>query len=93
MLRVLLPVLLAGSLSWHPALFAAEQEDKEQKGENAPLPGELVLPAGVEGERKEKQCMTVCARWGEECILINKGAGGMDRRCRRTCQEFAEECF
>lgn len=94
MFRVLLPVLLAVSLAWPAALSAADPGDRGQERDTRPMPGELVMPAGAQGERKEeKQCMTVCARWGEECILINKGAGGMERRCRRTCQQFAEECF
>ena len=94
MFRLLLPVLLAAVLGWHPAVSAADQDKNRQGKSEPPLPGELVLPADARPQDGgEKQCMTVCARWGEECILINKGAGGMERRCRRTCQQFAEECF
>lgn len=70
--------------------------DTTRSGEpEEPLPGSLLLPQGSEPGKdpEKKQCMTVCARWGEECMLINKGAGGMERRCRRTCKQFAEECF
>lgn len=92
MFRLLLPVLLTGVLG--SAAFAADQDKNRQDRDDPPLPGELVLPVDAErNDRGEKQCMTVCARWGEECILINKGAGGMERKCRRTCQQFAEECF
>jgi hypothetical protein len=58
------------------------------------MPGELLFPdespvnTGV-----DRKCMTVCARWGEDCMLINRGTGGMERRCRRMCKQFAEECF
>ena len=67
----------------------------DDRPDEEPLPGELLLPESVQPvqDGREKQCMTVCARWGEDCMLINKGAGGMERKCRRTCQQFAEECF
>lgn len=52
--------------------------------------GTLLVP-GEEEESKEqkKQCMTVCLRWGEDCVIDHRGV----RRCRRTCQEFGEQCF
>jgi len=87
-------VLLAGAMSAH----AAEDEEKEKQ----PIiqeaePGTLLLPAGVEEpqapDKAEKQCMTVCSRWGEECTLINRGIGGTSRKCRRACKQFSEECF
>jgi hypothetical protein len=93
MSRVLFSAGLAALLACPPGLLAA---DEAQPGEaHEPLPGELVIPEEMRGDPgvEKKQCMTVCARWGEECILINKGAGGMERKCRRTCQQFAEECF
>lgn len=62
-----------------------------------PMPGELVIPQNSlkaePDDDGEKKCMTVCARWGEECMLINKGAGGMERKCRRTCKQLGEECL
>lgn len=57
------------------------------------MPGSLMLPEAPGKDVKPEKCMTVCAKWGEECLLINKGAGGMQRKCRRTCKQFAEECF
>jgi len=62
---------------------------------NPPLPsGTILLPDSLTNSSKvEKKCMTVCAAWGEDCTYINRGAGGMTRSCRRTCQQFTEECF
>ena len=57
-------------------------------------PGTLIVPTVTEQENeKEKKCMTVCGRWGEECMFINRGAGGMTKKCRRACKKFVEECF
>lgn len=57
------------------------------------VPGSFLLPEAPGQDSKREKCMTVCARWGEDCMLINKGVGGMERKCRRTCKQFAEECF
>ena len=67
-------------------------EDKPVEIKDA-MPGTLILPEAPGQDTKGEKCMTVCARWGEDCLLINKGAGGMERKCRRTCKQFAEECF
>ena len=94
MSRILLPAALAALLLGNPALSVAEEPASGEAEQ--PLPGELIIPdemGGDKGQEEKKQCMTVCAEWGEECMLINKGAGGMERKCRRTCQQFAEECF
>jgi len=42
---------------------------------------------------KPKRCMTVCARWGQECTTSDRGHDGQTRKCRRTCQQLTEECF
>ena len=56
--------------------------------------GTLILPDSLAPiNNEEKKCMTVCARWGEDCAYINRGVGGTTRSCRRTCQQFTEECF
>jgi hypothetical protein len=94
MSRILSSATLAALLLLLPGLGAAGQQESGEAEQ--PLPGELVLPEEMRGDdsgEEKKQCMTVCARWGEECILVNRGAGGMERKCRRTCQQFAEECF
>lgn len=64
-------------------------------GGQEPVPGTLVIPGQEQQQAgdKKKKCMTVCARWGEECTYINRGAGGTTRKCRRTCKQFTEECF
>jgi hypothetical protein len=53
-----------------------------------PMPETVSQPAAT-----EKQCMVVCARWGEDCTYNDRGIGGTTRDCRRTCQQFSEECF
>ncbi|MGH8245177.1 MAG: hypothetical protein ACREUU_01955 [Gammaproteobacteria bacterium] len=72
-------------------ILAADTPASEEETE--PLPGSLLLPDEAPKDGGKKQCMTVCARWGEECMLVNKGRGGLERKCRRTCKQFAEECF
>ncbi len=74
-----------------PIMLAADEQ--EIKATPAPEAGSLLLPAASEDEREEKKCMTVCSRWGEECMFINRGAGGTSKKCRRACKSFAEECF
>lgn len=76
------PVLLAGNA-------------KSDRG-SVPAPGTLVIPGedeDRENDTGEKKCMTVCARWGEDCQYIDRGAGGLSKKCRRACQQFTEECF
>ena len=67
------------------------------QGSGQPLPGQLIVPGSPQqsstDKKKGKQCMTTCAQWGEECILVNQGAGGMQRRCRHVCKQFTEECY
>ena len=88
----------AAAFTWSGSTLAGQmlaQADQDQAKPDEPQPGELVLPQGASkaDDSDKKKCMTVCARWGEECTLINQGAGGLQRRCRRTCQQFSEECF
>lgn len=69
-------------------LMLAESESKDADDEQ-PLSGSLVLPAADE-DKTEKKCMTVCQRWGQECMIdATRGV----RKCRRTCKEFGQECF
>ena len=59
-----------------------------------PQSGTILLPDSLSPtEKEEKKCMTVCARWGEDCTYVNRGSAGMTRTCRRSCQQFTEECF
>lgn len=90
-LSALVLFLSAGSAS---AGVVLAQNNDSRSGEQAPRPGTLVMP-GQEKEDKQvrEKCMTVCARWGEECAYINRGTGGTTRKCRRTCKQFTEECF
>ena len=76
-------------------LFLVENGNDGRES-TSPAPGSLVLPDESkvpEENTGEKKCMTVCARWGEECQYINRGAGGLSKKCRRACKQFTEECF
>ncbi len=91
--------VLAGGMSVSSAaddmgLLAQNEQTAPERVEPAPAPGTLILP----GEQQDKdsagkKCMTVCAQWGEECNYINRGSAGTTRSCRRTCQQYTEECF
>lgn len=80
-------------------VIRADDTGSDQGGDSGPLPGQLIVPGSQQPsqdqnqDKKGKQCMTTCAQWGEECMLVNQGAGGMQRRCRRVCKQFTEECF
>ena len=63
--------------------------DEDEKRSVKPLDGELILPDDY-NKAEDKKCVTVCDRWGEDCIL-NPRTGS--RNCRRVCKSFAEECF
>lgn len=74
------------SLAIHPALLlaGASQDEKSE-----PESGSLIIP-GEDQDKEDKQCLNVCKKWGENC-MINPRTGARD--CRRTCKEFGEECF
>ena len=55
-----------------------------------PESGDLIIPGDEEAGNGQKQCLTVCKKWGEDCI-INPRTG--QRQCRKTCKDFGEECF
>ena len=93
------------SLFFSPTLVAAATFDQVISGEQvlllaetakedmAPTPesGSLVIPGETDARDKDKkQCLNVCKKWGEDCI-INPRTGA--RNCRRACKEFGEECF
>ncbi len=81
--KSLLAILMAFMLSF------AFAEDTEKDTKSDYYSGELVLPGETDGE-EAKKCLTVCEKWGEDCI-INPRTG--NRKCRRVCKEFGEECF
>ncbi len=78
-------VLMMFSLSVSLPVFSEENDNRSVK----PLDGELVLPDDY-NNADDKKCLTVCDRWGEDC-LINPRTGS--RKCRRVCKSFTEECF
>ena len=75
-------VPLSGSL----LLLAEDTQDTKPE---QPEPGSLVIP-GEDTEKADKKCLTICKKWGEDCI-INPRTGA--RNCRRTCKDFGKECF
>ncbi len=62
------------------------------KQESAKEPGDVLesLDKAEASEQAEKKCMTVCEKWGEDCV-INPRTGA--RKCRRMCKKLAQECF
>lgn len=78
-------LLVAISLSISFPVMSEEEKTRSVK----PLDGELLLPDDY-NKAEDKKCVTVCDRWGEDCIL-NPRTGS--RKCRRVCKSFAEECF
>lgn len=67
------------------------QNEEKNKNTYHPKSGTLLMPSetGKKDDKEGKKCMTVCSRWGQDCI-IDPARG---RQCRRTCKEFGEECF
>ena len=70
----------------HPVLLLAGASQNEK---SEPESGSLIIP-GEDQDKKDKQCLNVCKKWGEDC-MTNPRTGARD--CRRTCKEFGEECF
>ena len=53
----------------------------------------LQFTAPREQIRESRRCMTVCSRWGEDCVMLNPGTDLVSKKCVRTCKSFAEECL
>ncbi len=54
------------------------------------LDGDLVLPNEYRETEEEKNCITICERWGQDCV-INPETG--TRKCRRICKSLTQQCF
>ncbi len=85
----LIMILMVFSLSLSVPVYSEDVSEIESERSVKPLDGELVLPDDY-NEAEDKKCLTVCDKWGEDCIL-NPRTGS--RKCRRVCKSFAEECF
>lgn len=72
-----------------PAQLLAAAETTELPAAE-PESGDLIIPGDEEAQNGQKQCLTVCKKWGEDCV-INPRTG--QRQCRKTCKDFGEECF
>ena len=69
------------------ALLLAEKSEDSKSDVKS---GDLIIPGAKETSEKEKQCVTVCDTWGENCV-INPRTG--TRKCRRICKSFGKECI
>ncbi len=78
--------LLLAENTDEPLYGAAEPEESNSD----PKSGDLVIPGTQETNAKEKQCVTVCDKWGENCT-INPRTG--QKKCRRICKSFGQECL
>ncbi len=84
-------VLMMFSLSISAPVYSEDDTTRSVKsldGEK-PFDGELLLPDDY-NDAEDKKCLTVCDKWGQDCILNPKTGS---RKCRRVCKSFAEECF
>ncbi len=77
------------SSDYESGLIFLAQSEADDKQNQVPESGTVVIPASAEKDEAEKKCMTVCQRWGQECMYDNNRG----RKCRRTCKEFGQECF
>ncbi len=84
----------ASAMNQNSDVITLAEADSEAEAdvidEERPRSGTLVLPAAADDKKSEKKCMTVCQRWGQEC-MIDPRTGV--RKCRRSCKEFGQECF
>jgi len=86
--RLIIKLLSAFLLMFATAtVFAGEAEKDTDSG--IPI-GEVVQPGETGEQQEDKKCLTICERWGKDCI-INPRTG--NRKCRRICKEFGQECF
>ncbi|MEX2516802.1 MAG: hypothetical protein WD572_07845 [Gammaproteobacteria bacterium] len=87
-------ILFIGFALLLPLSQALAEDAGDESRDSDIAPGTLVIPQQLQGEQSgqqvDKQCMKVCVRWGEDCI-IDPVVG--TRKCRRSCKEFGEQCF
>lgn len=88
-------LLYAAAFPAGAAIVLTGNTSSAENGKQPPA-ATLVTPARDENSSKRDEhsrCMTVCARWGQECTTSDSGPGGQTRKCRRACQQLTEECF
>lgn len=56
---------------------------------DVPVVSQSLDEISLDGDVKEKKCLTICDQWGTQCF-INQNSG---RKCRRICESFVQECF
>ncbi len=86
MKQYLLAILLVFSAN---SMAEDKQADKRQISSQEPESGTIVFPV-QQNQSQERQCLTVCQQWGEECTFI---ATTGSRQCRRVCKSLGQECF
>ena len=78
------------SAAQRPDLIILAEAENDKSDDETPRSGSLVLPLTADDDKSEKKCMTICQRWGQDCMIDStRGV----RKCRRTCKEFGQECF
>ena len=76
-----------------PLTLALEYENGDIQPERETASLQVQVPAGNPEYREDRRCMTVCSRWGEDCVTLNPGTDLVSQKCVRTCKSFAEECL
>ena len=76
-----------------PLTLALEYENGDVQPERETATLQIRVPAGNREFREDRRCMTVCSRWGEDCVILNPGTDHVSKKCVRTCKSFAEECL
>ena len=76
-----------------PLTLALEYENGDIQPERETASLRVQVPGANPEYRENRRCMTVCSRWGEDCVMLNPGSGPVTRKCVRTCKSFAEECL
>ena len=85
------PTSAASTLTVSPAslILALEYDNGDIQAQ--PETASLQFPAETEENPDNRRCMTVCSKWGEECIMVSVDV--VTKKCVRTCKSFAKECL
>lgn len=83
----------AESADANPLVLSLEYENSDIQPEHETATLRIQVPAGNLEYREDRRCMTVCSRWGEDCLRRSAGSGAVATKCVRTCKSFAEECL
>ena len=76
-----------------PLTLVLEYENSDIQPERETASLQVQVPGANPEYRENRRCMTVCSRWGEDCVMLNPGTDLVTKKCVRTCKSFAEECL